>query len=98
MSAYLIASICVQSTDWLSDYSDKANALITKYGGKYIVRGGAMEALEGESPLPSMVVVLKFPSIEKGKAWYEDEEYKPLIDIRNTGSKSEFVLVEGVGP
>lgn len=45
-----------------------------------------------------MVVVLKFPSIEKGKAWYEDEEYKPLIDIRNTGSKSEFVLVEGVGP
>jgi uncharacterized protein (DUF1330 family) len=55
-----------------------------------------MEQLEGDGPLPSVVVVLEFPSMQHARDWYNDPEYAPLIALRQTGSDLDFILVEGV--
>ena len=55
-----------------------------------------MERLEGTGPLPGVLVVLEFPSMEHARAWYHDPEYAPLITLRQTGSDLDFILVEGV--
>jgi len=96
MAAYAIATISIHNRNWLSEYSDKADALISKYGGSYVVRSGRMEKLEGNNNIPDIFVILEFPSMEQAKAWHADPEYKSLIDIRNKGSDTDFLLVQGV--
>jgi uncharacterized protein (DUF1330 family) len=96
MTAYAIGRLQMRDPSWRQEYGPKTAALVAKHGGKYLVRGGAMERLEGTGQLPSVIVVLEFPSMERAKAWYNDPEYAPLIKLRQTGSDLDFVLVEGV--
>jgi len=42
------------------------------------------------------MVVLEFPSMEHARAWYRDLEYAPLIRLRQSGSDTELVLVDGL--
>jgi uncharacterized protein (DUF1330 family) len=53
----------MRDPSWRQEYGPKTEALVAKYGGKYLVRGGAMERLEGTGQLPSVIVVLEFPSM-----------------------------------
>jgi uncharacterized protein (DUF1330 family) len=96
MAAYAIGQLEMRDPSWLQEYGPKTLALVQKHGGKYLVRGGAMERLEGTGQLPSVIVVLEFPSMEQARAWYHDPEYAPLIKLRQTGSDLDFILVEGV--
>ena len=96
MAAYAIGRLQMRDPSWIAEYGPKTAALVTKHGGKFVVRGGKMERLEGKEALPSRVVVLEFPSMEQAKAWYNDPEYAPLIKLRQTGSDLDFILVEGV--
>src|SRR5262249_58010085 len=68
-----------------------------KEGGRFIVRGGKFETLEGQWH-PKRLVVLEFPSVEQAKRWYDSEEYRPLKAMRFKASKSNLVLVEGGFP
>jgi len=94
--AYAIGRLQMRDPSWLAEYGPKTSALVKKHGGKYLVRGGAMERLEGEGDLPSVIVVLEFPSMAQAQAWYNDPEYAPMIKLRQGGSDLDFVLVEGV--
>jgi uncharacterized protein (DUF1330 family) len=96
MAAYAIGRLEMRNPSWLEEYGPKAAALVEKHGGKYLIRGGAMERLEGDGPLPGVVVVLEFPSMQHARDWYEDPEYAPLITLRQTGSDLDFILVEGI--
>ena len=96
MAAYAIGRLQMRDASWLAEYGPKTAALVEKHGGTYRVRGGAMERLEGEGDLPSVIVVLEFPSMDQARAWYNDPEYAPLIALRQAGSELDFVLVEGV--
>jgi uncharacterized protein (DUF1330 family) len=96
MAAYAIGRLEMRDPSWVQEYGPKTAALVQKYGGKYLVRGGAMEQLEGDGPLPSVVVVLEFPSMEQARAWYNDPDYAPMIRLRQMGSDLDFVLVEGL--
>jgi uncharacterized protein (DUF1330 family) len=96
MTAYAIGRLEMRDPSWLQEYGPKTAALVEKHGGKYLVRGGAMERLEGTGPLPGVLVVLEFPSMEHAWAWYHDPEYAPLITLRQTGSDLDLILVEGV--
>jgi uncharacterized protein (DUF1330 family) len=86
----------MRQTAWLQEYGPKTAALVARHGGKYLVRGSTMERLEGTGTLPSVVVVLEFPSMAQAKAWYHDPEYAPLIKLRQTGADLDFILVEGL--
>jgi uncharacterized protein (DUF1330 family) len=96
MPAYAIGRLQMRDPSWLAEYAPKTAALTTKHGGRFAVRGGAMERLEGHGALPSAIVVLEFPSMAQAKAWYNDPAYAPLIKLRQSGSDLDFVLVDGV--
>ena len=96
MPAYAIGRLQMRDPSWMKEYGPKTAALVEKHGGRYLVRGGKMEQLEGRESLPSAVVVLEFPTMEKAKAWYKDTEYQPMIKLRQGGSDLEFILVEGL--
>ena len=95
MSAYLIVDIDIQDAAGLEEYRKQVPATVTKYGGRFIVRGGKFEKLEGNWD-PKRLVLPEFPSVEQAKQWYDSEEYQPLKPMRLKASTSNLVLVEGV--
>ncbi len=95
MAAYLIADIEVTDSAGFAEYQQKVPATIAAHGGRYLVRGGVAEKLEG-GWLPKRCVVLEFPSMTQLKTWYASPEYRPLIAIREQTTRSNLVMVEGV--
>jgi uncharacterized protein (DUF1330 family) len=95
MSAYLIVDIDIHDAAGLEEYRKQVPATVTKYGGRFIVRGGKFERLEGDWQ-PKRLVLLEFPSAEHAKRWYDSEEYGPLKAMRLKASNSNLILVEGV--
>ena len=94
MSAYVIAEIEVTDPAGYEEYRKQVLAVVTKYGGKFIVRGGKVDAREGGWN-PKRIVVLEFPSMEQAQKWYHSAEYAPLIKLRQKASKGRLIIVEG---
>ena len=94
MSAYVIGEIEVTDAAVYEDYRKQVAATVQKYGGRFVVRGGWIEALEGGWS-PRRLVVLEFPSMEQAQKWYRSSEYAPLIALRQSASRGKLVLVEG---
>lgn len=95
MPAYIIGDIEITDAAAYEAYRTDVPATIAKYGGRYHVRGGRAELLEGDRR-PNRVVVLEFPSLEQAKRWYDSEEYRPLKAIRQKAARGSLLLVEGV--
>ena len=94
MSAYVIAEIEVTDPASYEEYRKQVLAVVTKYGGRFIVRGGKVETLEGGWS-PRRVVALEFPSMEQARSFYRSPEYAPLIVLRQKASRGKLILVEG---
>jgi uncharacterized protein (DUF1330 family) len=94
MAAYVIAEIEVTDPAAYEDYRKQVPAVVSKYGGKFVVRGGRIEALEGGWS-PKRLVVLEFPSMEQAQKWYRSSDYAPLIKLRQKASRGKIVMVEG---
>jgi len=94
MPAYVIAEVNVTDPKLYDEYRKQVPAVVTKYGGRFIVRGGRVEALEGGWS-PKRFVALEFPSMEQALKWYRSEEYAPLIRLRQQGSRGKLIAVEG---
>jgi uncharacterized protein (DUF1330 family) len=95
MAAYLIVDIDIRDPAGLEEYRNRVPATLTKYGGRFIVRGGKFQKLEGTWD-PKRLVLIEFPSIEQAKQWYDSEEYRPLKAMRLKASNGNLILVEGV--
>jgi len=93
---YLVVHLEVTDPDMFEKYRGKVPATIAQYGGSYLVRGGAMETVEGD-PLPSRTVVLEFPSVDQAKTWYHSPEYQAIIKLRLDASTGQAQIVEGLG-
>ena len=96
MTAYIVADIEITDRDGFEDYRSKVPAVIAAYGGRYVVRGGALDRLEGDWT-PNRLVILEFPSLAQARAFYGAPEYQPLKAIREKASRSHIVMVEGYG-
>ncbi len=94
MPAYLIAEIDVTDPKAYEEYKKIAPGVIAKFGGKYLVRGGAVEAREGNWT-PKRLVVLEFPSMDRARAFHGSPEYAPALAMRGKAAKSKVILVEG---
>ena len=94
MAGYLIADIEVTDPVAYQEYAKLTPAIIAKYGGKFLVRGGAAEVVEG-AWAPNRLVVLEFESLERAKEFYHSEDYRPVMEIRHKNAVSNFVIVEG---
>jgi uncharacterized protein (DUF1330 family) len=95
MSAYVIVEIEVTDPVGYEEYKKQAAATVHQHGGKYIVRGGNAEVLEGDWQ-PKRIVILEFPSMERAKAWLNCEEYREPREMRHRTAKTNMILVEGV--
>jgi uncharacterized protein (DUF1330 family) len=95
MAAYFIVEIDIADSAGFEDYRKRVPATIERYGGRYLVRGGPLETIEG-TWTPKRVVVLEFPSLDQARRWYHSEEYRELKAIRQRTARGSIVLVEGV--
>ena len=94
MAAYLIAEVEVTDAKAYEGYRPLAAASIARHGGKYVVRGGRSEALEGGQP--QRVVVLEFPTMDAARGFYNSPDYREARKIREAASRSRVFLVEGM--
>ena len=97
MVAYVINDMEVVDPELLDEYKQLSPATVAQYGGRFVARGGEVEALEG-SWSPKRVVILEFPSVAQAKAWVNSEEYAPAKRLRQKASRSNMIVVEGVPP
>ncbi len=95
MAAYVIAEIETTDPEEMQRYRDAAPATIAAHGGRYIVRGGAVQTLEG-GWAPPRLAVLEFETAEQARRWWECEEYRELKALRQRAGRTRMVLVEGV--
>ena len=92
--AYVIADIEVTDPDTYGRYRDMAGPTVVAHGGRYLVRGGATDVLEGDWS-PHRVVVLEFDDIAAARRWYESPEYAAAAKVRQSCANSSLIMVEG---
>lgn len=94
--ACLTVEMNITDMEQYKQYMAKAPASVKAYGGEYLVRSGKQDSLEGDWQ-PHRMAVLRFPSYEQAKAWYDDGAYKQ-VSVMRAGATEYFnmVLVEGV--
>ena len=93
--AYLIAEVDVHDAEGFEAYRSGVAPMIAAFGGRYLVRGGAVTALEGEPPT-RRVVVLEFPSKAAAETFWHSEEYRPVAALRHKSAHSRIFMIEGV--
>ncbi len=95
MAAYIIVDVTVLNMDEYEGYKKLTPGSLAPYGGKFIVRGGSTECLEGDWD-PERIVVLEFEDTKRAKDWWNSMEYAPAKEIRQRNAKTKMILVEGV--
>ena len=95
MAAYVIVEIEVLDPKGYEEYKNLAAESVLKYGGKYIVRGGATEVLDGDWK-PKRLVLLEFENMQRARDWLHCEEYCEPRKMRHRTARTNMVLVEGV--
>ena len=94
MAAYVIADVQIKDPERYMDYTAHTPQSIARYGGRWVVRGGTTQVLEGDWD-PGRVVVLEFDSVERAREWYESPEYQEIAPMRQRAAPSKVILVEG---
>jgi len=94
MPAYIISQVHMRPGPGLDNYRRLAADSIECHGGKYLVRGGDTDVLEGE--WSGAVIVVEFPSAEQARAWYESDDYAEALKFRDDALTRNLILVEGV--
>jgi len=94
VTAYIISQVETKPGPALDEYRRLAAASIARHGGTYLVRGGALEVLEGQ--WAGGAVVVAFPSAEAARRWYASDDYAEALKCRDDALSRNFVLVEGV--
>jgi uncharacterized protein (DUF1330 family) len=95
MTAYVISEVEVHDPAQWETYRSIAAASIAQYGGRYLVRGGAADAVEGGPP-PKTLIIVEFPSMARLREWYTSAEYAEALKIRRTAAERRLIFVEGV--
>lgn len=95
MPAYVIAEVRIRDAAAVEAYRSRAAASIAQYGGRYLARGGTVEALEDEWR-PNRIVIVEFPDIERARAWYRSPEYAAALQIRDAALTRNLILVDGI--
>ncbi|HZQ06849.1 MAG TPA: DUF1330 domain-containing protein [Anaerolineae bacterium] len=95
MSAYVVVEIDVHDPEQYETYKQMAPSSIAAHGGRYLVRGGQVETLEG-TWLPKRLVILEFPSLAQAKDWLSSTEYAEAKALRRAITRTQMIVVEGL--
>jgi uncharacterized protein (DUF1330 family) len=94
--AYIIVELEVTDPATFQKYAQGINATLESFNGRYVVRAGKTQVLEGEAP--KRIVVLAFDSAEKAQAWVTSPAYEAIKPIRHSSAKTRSFIVEGIAP
>jgi uncharacterized protein (DUF1330 family) len=94
MPAYTVVEVEVEDPVRYEDYKKMVPPSLEPFGGRFLVRGGKIETLEGEWS-PKRLVIVEFPSLEKAKAWWASSEYAEAKALRQATAKTKLIVVEG---
>jgi uncharacterized protein (DUF1330 family) len=94
MPAYVIAEVETTDLEQMLRYRSGVLATVEAFGGRFIVRGGAIQTLEG-GWAPERISVIEFESAERARNWWESEEYRDLKATRQRAGLTRMILVEG---
>ena len=95
MPAYVIYQGEVFDPERYEEYKRLVAPNIAAAGGRYLVRGGQAEALEGELP-GGRTVVVEFPTMQAAEDWYRSEEYSAIRKVREGAARANIYVVEGI--
>lgn len=95
MPAYLIADETISDPDTFEEYKRAVLPLITRFGGRFLSRGGNLEVLEaGRGWSPDRMVIIEFPTMSALKEWYDSADYAPVRDIRFRSATSTLIALD----
>lgn len=97
MAAYVISEVEIRDAKAIETYRTLAAQSIVHHGGRYLVRGGAAELVEGGPALKTLIIV-EFSSMARAREWYASREYAEALKVRRTALERRLVFVEGVPP
>ncbi|MBI4082674.1 MAG: DUF1330 domain-containing protein [Candidatus Lambdaproteobacteria bacterium] len=92
MAAYVIVQIEVTDPAQYARYQALTPASLAKYGGRFLVRGGTLEHLEGRWEVPRLVIV-EFDSAARAREWYDSPEYREARRVRAGAARVTMTLV-----
>jgi uncharacterized protein (DUF1330 family) len=95
VAAYIVVQVDVKDPVRYEDYKKMVPGSLAEYGGRFIVRGGRTETLEGNWA-PSRFVMLEFPDAERARAWWASERYAEAKALRQATASTQMILAEGV--
>ena len=94
--AYVISEVDVTDPATFQKYAEKVPETVASFNGHYLVRGGKIQAVEGEAP--KRIVVIAFDRAEKARGWEYSPAYEAIKPIRQSSAKSRIFIVEGIAP
>lgn len=96
MPAYLVVELDARNMEAMANYRAAVPATLAQYGGRFLVRGGNTELIEG-GPEPKRIVILEFADAAAVKRWYNSPEYQKILPDRLNNSSSRAFIVDGAG-
>ena len=93
---YLLVDVDIHNIDEYKKYLDKVKPIVEKFGGKYLIKGGKIDAKETDLWKPKRIVLVKFPNKSFALNWYNSEEYRALKHLRLNNASSNILFIEGV--
>ena len=94
MAGYVIAQMTITDPDAFADYPGMAGPTVAAFGGRYVVRGGAIDKREGDWE-PNRLVIIEFDSVEQAQAWYDSQIYEDAKALRIRSTISSLMIAEG---
>ncbi|MET4103060.1 uncharacterized protein (DUF1330 family) [Roseovarius sp. MBR-78] len=94
MTAYIIGRITITNPQDYAAYAEQTVALAEKFGGRFLVKGGAQTVVEGNCP--DRHVVIAFPDRQTALDWYHSEEYRRILPLALSASSRDLVIVDGI--
>lgn len=94
MTAFVIGQMQIHSRDWMEEYFAKIPLVVSDNQGKFLVRGGDPEHLEGDNTIPDAAFIIEFPDREHARTFWNSDAFQALAVLRRTGSALNALLVD----
>ena len=93
---FLLVDVDIHNIDEYKKYLEQVKPMVEKFGGKYLIKGGKIDAKETDLWKPKRIVLVKFPNKSSALKWYNSEEYRALKHLRLNNASSNILFIEGV--
>lgn len=94
MPAYVLSEVTIVDDELADEYRALAPKTIAQYGGRYLVRGGTVEPLEGQWPDGRLVIIAEFPGADRAREWYRSPEYGVALELARRALDRRIILID----